>query len=93
MTSQNLLATADTATETWAWRLLLLFVFALPLSIAASSIILTVLVALWGRLVINQPYASFAPRFFLPLVIYAAWTLLSVAFSIQPLTSFIESKQ
>ena len=96
MTSHNLLATtetADTATETWAWRLLLLFVFALPLSIAASSIILTVLVALWGRLVINQPYASFAPRFFLPLVIYAAWTLLSVAFSIQPLTSFIESKE
>ena len=96
MTSQNRLATtepADTATESWAWRLLLLFVFALPLSIAASSIILTVLVALWGRLVINQPYASLAPRFFLPLVIYAAWTLLSVAFSIQPLTSFIESKE
>jgi len=96
MTSQNLRATtetADTATEIWAWRLLLLFVFALPLSIAASSIILTVLVALWGRLVINQPYASLAPRFFLPLVIYAAWTLLSVAFSIQPLTSFIESKE
>ena len=96
MTSQNRLATtepADTATESWAWRLLLLFVFALPLSIAASSIILTVLVALWSRLVINQPYASLAPRFFLPLVIYAAWTLLSVAFSIQPLTSFIESKE
>ena len=46
-----------------------------------------------GRLIITQPCASFAPRFFLPLIIYAAWTLLSVAFSIQPLTSFIDSKE
>ena len=95
MTSHNLLATnliANTATEIWAWRLLVLFVFALPLSIAASSIILTVLVALWAKLVIDQPYDSLAPKFFLPLVVYAGWTLLSVTFSIQPLTSFIESK-
>ena len=96
MTSHNLLATtaiAHTATETWAWRLLVLFVFALPLSIAVSSIILTVLVGLWARLVITQPYDSLAPKFFLPLVVYAAWTLLSVTFSLQPLTSFIESKE
>ena len=96
MTSHNLLATtaiAHTATETWAWRLLVLFVFALPLSIAVSSIILTVLVGLWARLVITQPYDSLAPKFFLPLVVYAAWTLLSVIFSLQPLTSFIESKE
>ena len=96
MTSHNLLATsaiADTPTETWAWRLLILFVFALPLSIAVSSIILTVLIALWARLVITQPYGLLAPKFFLPLVVYAAWTLLSVTFSLQPLTSFIESKE
>jgi len=68
-------------------------VFALPLSIAVSSIILTVLVGLWARLVITQPYDSLAPKFFLPLVVYAAWTLLSVIFSLQPLTSFIESKE
>ena len=96
MTSHNLLATnliATTTTEIWAWRLLVLFVFALPLSIAASSIILTVLVALWATLVIDQPYDSLAPKFFLPLLVYAGWTLLSVTFSIQPLTSFIESKE
>ncbi|MEE3202008.1 MAG: hypothetical protein VX262_01800, partial [Acidobacteriota bacterium] len=96
MTSHNLLATttiADTSTETWAWRLLVLFVFSLPLSIAASSIILTVLIALWARLVITQPCDSLAPKFFLPLVVYAGWTLLSVTFSLQPLTSFIESKE
>ena len=75
------------------WPVLLLFVFALPLSIAASQILLTVLAGIW----LAAPAAHAgrpAPPFFAPLAAYAAWTLLvSVPFSLAPLTSLVESRE
>ena len=81
--------------EAVGWPVLLLFVFALPLSIAASQILLTVLAGVW----LAAPAAAHAgrppaPPFFAPLAAYAAWTLLvSVPFSLAPLTSLVESRE
>jgi O-antigen ligase len=72
---------------------LLGFVSALQLSIAAAGICLAVTLACWaGTLVIGQERWD-APRFFWPLLVYAGWTLVSSAFSPDPRTSFIDSKQ
>ena len=72
---------------------LLGFVSALQLSIAAASICLAVTLACWaGALALGQERWD-APRFFWPLLVYAAWTLISAAFSPDPRTSFIDSKQ
>jgi len=72
---------------------LLGFVAALQLSIAAAGICLAVTLACWaGTLVLGQERWE-APRFFWPLLVYAAWTLVSAAFSPDPRTSFIDSKQ
>ena len=72
---------------------LLGFVAALQLSIAAAGICLALTLACWaGTLVLGQERWE-APRFFGPLVVYAAWTLVSATFSPDPRTSFIDSKQ
>ena len=72
---------------------LLGFVAALQLSIAAAGICLALTLACWaGTLVLGQERWE-APRFFWPLLVYAAWTLVSAAFSPDPRTSFIDSKQ
>lgn len=72
---------------------LLGFVSALQLSIAAAGICLAVTLACWaGTLVLGQERWE-APRFFWPLLLYAAWTLISAAGSPDPRTSFIDSKQ
>jgi O-antigen ligase len=72
---------------------LLGFVAALQLSIAAAGICLALTLACWaGVLVVGQERWD-APRFFWPLLVYAAWTLVSAAFSPDPRTSFIDSKQ
>jgi O-antigen ligase len=72
---------------------LLGFVSALQLSIAAAGICLAVTLACWaGTLVVGQERWD-APRFFWPLLVYAGWTLVSSAFSPDPRTSFIDSKQ
>jgi putative inorganic carbon (HCO3(-)) transporter len=72
---------------------LLGFVAALQLSIAAAGICLALMLACWaGTLIVGQERWD-APRFFWPLLIYAAWTLVSSAFSPDPRTSFIDSKQ
>ncbi len=72
---------------------LLGFVSALQLSIAAASICLAVTLSCWaGALVLGQQRWD-APRFFWPLLMYAAWTLISAASSPDPRTSFVDSKQ
>jgi O-antigen ligase len=72
---------------------LLGFVAALQLSIAAAGICLALMLACWaGALLVGQERWD-APRFFWPLLVYAAWTLVSAAFSPDPRTSFIDSKQ
>lgn len=76
------------------WPVLLLFAFALPLSIAVAQILLTVLVGLLVAGGAPHAFRLRVPSFFLPLSAYAAWTLLaSVPFSLEPLTSLIESRE
>ena len=72
---------------------LLGFVSALQLSIAAAGICLALTLLCWaGTLVLGHQRPE-APRFFWPLLLYAVWTLVSAAFSPDPRTSFIDSKQ
>ena len=79
--------------ETVAWWLLPLFVFVLPLSVAASAILLTALIAVWIGLAVAVGERPAVPGFFWPLAAYAGWTLVSVAFSIDPAASLIESRE
>src|SRR5262245_17400454 len=66
---------------------------ALQFSIAASQILLTVAVACWLGLLFLDHERFAAPRFFWPLLAYAAITLVSAAFSIDPRGSLVDSKQ
>jgi putative inorganic carbon (HCO3(-)) transporter len=72
---------------------LLGFVSALQLSIAAAGICLAVTLACWAGTLVQGQEKWAAPRFFWPLAVYAAWTLISAAFSPDPRASFIDSKQ
>ena len=72
---------------------LLLFIAALPISIAASQILLTLAIGLWiGILILNRERPR-VPRFFWPLLAYALLTLLSVAASLDPAASLVDSKE
>jgi O-antigen ligase len=68
-------------------------VAAMQLSIAAAQILLTIAVAAWLFSHIARGERLHAPPFFWPLVLYAALTLLSAGFSINPEESFTDSKQ
>src|SRR3954463_12274204 len=65
----------------------------LQLSIAASQILLTVAALCWAAVLVIDHERLQAPRFFWPLVAYAALTVVSAAFSIDPRTSLIDCKQ
>ena len=73
--------------------LLLAFVAALQLSIAAAGILLTAALAAWAALLVRDRARPAAPAFLLPLGVYAAATLVSAAFSIDPAASIVDSKQ
>ena len=100
MTGQTVVSGAAADTPTAASRLdfagralLLAFIFAIPLSVAASGMLLTALTAVWlGRAAATGERLS-APAFFWPAAAYAGWTLVTVPFSLDPLTSLIESKE
>ncbi len=93
-------ATTMTATETGresldrvSIGLLLGFVASLQVSIAVASILLTATLLVWSLPLIQRREWPAAPAFFLPLAAYAGMTLLSAAFSLDPLTSLVDSKQ
>jgi len=65
----------------------------LQLSIAASQILLTVAVFCWAAVLVVDHERVRAPRFFWPLIVYAALTLVSAAFSVEPRVSLIDCKQ
>ncbi len=79
--------------ERGALWLLLAFVASLQLSIAAAGILLAASLLTWAALLWRDRTVPAAPRFMLPLLAYAAATLLSAAFSLDPLASFVDSKQ
>ena len=72
---------------------LLGFVAALQISIAASQILLTLTLGLWIALLVVERERPAAPRFFGVLVVYAAMTMMSVAFSLDRGISFVDSKE
>ena len=73
--------------------LLLTFVASLQISIAAANVLLSAMLVCWAAMLVRDRTRPAAPRFFLPLAIYAAATLLSAALSVDPRESLIDSKQ
>jgi O-antigen ligase len=65
----------------------------LQLSIAISQVMLAIAIVCWLGVLIAGRERFVAPRFFWPLLAYAAATLVSAAFSAQPLLSLADSKQ
>jgi O-antigen ligase len=65
----------------------------MQLSIAAAQILLTTASAAWLFSHLSRGQRLAAPPFFWPLVAYAALTLISAGFSIDPEASFVDSKQ
>ncbi len=86
-------APARDRAEQWALWALVGFVAALQVSIAAAQILLTVTLLCWvvGRWKHHPRFT--APAWFLPLAAYAAATLVSSIFSVDPRISIIDSKQ
>jgi O-antigen ligase len=76
-----------------ALALLLLFVGAVQVSIAAAEAVLFLLLLLWVMMLVRDGVRPSAPTFFLPLLAYAGMTLVSSAFSMDPLESFFDSRQ
>jgi O-antigen ligase len=75
-----------------AW-LLLAFVASLQVSIAAASILLSLMLVCWVALLVRDRVAPAGPAFLLPLAAYAGVTLVSALFSADPWTSVVDSKQ
>ena len=80
-------------TERIGFLALLTFVGALQFSIAAANIVLTVALACWVAGVVRRRESLKTPAFWWPLVAYAGMTLIAAAFSVDPATSLIDSKQ
>src|SRR6185503_6430441 len=66
---------------------------AIQFSIAAGQILLAVAVACWLATIVIQREPVAVPRMFWPLLVYAALTILSAAFSPDPRTSLSDCKQ
>jgi O-antigen ligase len=73
--------------------LLLGFVAALQVSIALAQTLLWLMLICWVVLRVQERTPPTAPRFFLPLLGYAALTLVSSVLSIDPAASLIDSRQ
>ena len=79
--------------EVAALASVLSFVAALQISIAASGILLTITLGLWVALMVVERERPVAPPFFGALIVYAAMTLVSVAFSLDRGISIVDSKE
>ena len=79
--------------ERAAYYSLLAFVALLPFSIVASQVLLTITGLLWLAVVVRGRERLAPPRMFWPLAAYAAATVVSAAFSVDPETSIIDCKQ
>jgi O-antigen ligase len=73
--------------------LLLGFVGALQISIALAQILLAAMCLSWIALRIQDRTRPAAPPFFVPLLAFGGLTLVSAAFSVDPMASLIDSKQ
>jgi O-antigen ligase len=84
--------TAPSLQQVSLW-LLLAFVGSLQISIAAANVLLAAVLVCWVALLVREGVRPAAPRFFVPLAAYAAVTLIVSAFSLEPATSLVDSKQ
>ena len=82
----------DRLEEIGLWSLIGI-VAAMQLSIAAAQILLALASVAWLVSHVSRGERLEAPRFFWPLVAYAALTLASAGFSIDPEVSFTDCKQ
>ena len=76
-----------------AAALLLGFVASLQVSIALANVLLAATLVAWVAALVRDRTRPAAPAFFVPLLAYAAVTLVAAAFSIDPAESLIDSKQ
>jgi O-antigen ligase len=76
-----------------AFALLTLTVAAVQFSIAAGQILFGLALIAWAATLAVERRAPSAPRWVLPLLCYAAWTLVSAAFSPDPIRSLVDCKQ
>ena len=81
------------AFERWTTGLLLGFVASLQVSIFLAQLLLAAMLVCWIALRIQGRTRLSAPPFFVALLAYGALTLVSSAFSVDPMASFIDSKQ
>ncbi|HSC28447.1 MAG TPA: O-antigen ligase family protein [Vicinamibacterales bacterium] len=79
--------------ERAAYVSMLAFAATPQFSIAASGILLGITTALWLALVARNREAIEVPSMFWPLAAYAGATLVASLFSVDPATSFRDSKQ
>lgn len=73
--------------------LLMAFIATVQVSIVAAQALFALLLFFWMATLVRDKARPTAPRFFWPLLAYAAVTLVSSAFSIDPIESFIDSRQ
>lgn len=73
--------------------LLLLFVGTVQVSIVAAEALLMALLLMWITALVRDGVRPSAPIFFWPLLGYAGLTLVSAAFSLDPMESLIDSRQ
>ena len=74
----------------WSLVAALLFSF---ISISLAQIFFFLAVVLWIiRLILRKESPAF-PRFFIPLIVFAGWSILSAAFSVNPEVSFLASRE
>ncbi|HLB44876.1 MAG TPA: hypothetical protein VJK49_05770, partial [Candidatus Limnocylindrales bacterium] len=76
-----------------AFATLALTLAAVQFSVAIAQIFLTVALLSWAALLAIERRRPSAPAWALPLLLYAGWTLVSVAFSISPIDSLLRAKQ
>ena len=61
--------------------------------LAAQGVLFSAAAIVWLVVAVRDGRRPQTPAFFLPLLVYAALTLVSAAFSSNPLASFVDSKQ
>src|SRR5262245_20958797 len=66
---------------------------ALQFSIAVAQSLLAIAMLCWLAVIVSRRERFAVPRFFWLLAVYGALTLVSAAFSSDPVRSFIDSKQ
>ena len=76
-----------------AYGALLTFAASLQLSIAAAQVLLALTALCWVAQLIRDRRGPAMLRGFIPLAAYAAVTLLSAVFSLDPRASLIDSRQ